>query len=31
MNKVNELTREVEQLKAKLDGEEDGNDSSEQE
>jgi hypothetical protein len=31
MNKVNELTREVEQLKAQLDGEDDGNDSSEQE
>ena len=29
MKKVNALTQEVEQLKAKLDGEEDGNDSSE--
>ena len=29
--KVNALTQEVEQLKAQLDGEDDGNDSSEQE
>ncbi len=31
MKKVNALTQEVEQLKAQLDGEDDGNDSSEQE